>query len=178
MSDRTTAYRTCPICEAICGLELAIEDDRRERPLVVVDVGVPRSVDPVVASLPGVTLLDMDDLRASVTAVLDERRDEARRARAIVAEEVTRYRTASRARGAAPVVAALRHRLESLRAAELERRRGQFGELSDEDWARVDEVTRAVLAKLVHDPTVLLKDTAGTPRGERLVEALRILFDL
>jgi len=158
--------------------ELAIEDDRRERPLVVVDVGVPRSVDPVVASLPGVTLLDMDDLRASVTAVLDERRDEARRARAIVAEEVTRYRTASRARGAAPVVAALRHRLESLRAAEVERRRGQFGELSDEDWARVDEVTRAVLAKLVHDPTVLLKDTAGTPRGERLVEALRILFDL
>ena len=56
--------------------------------------------------------------------------------------------------------------------------RTQFGELSEDEWSQVDSVTRAVLAKLVHEPTVMLKETAGTPRGERLVEALRTLFDL
>jgi glutamyl-tRNA reductase len=76
------------------------------------------------------------------------------------------------------VVAALRDRLEALRSAELERRRGQFGDLTEEQWSDIDAVTRAVLGKLVHDPTVVLKASAGTPRGERLVEALRQLFDL
>jgi len=158
--------------------DVAPAGDRRTRPLLVVDLGMPRNVDRRVASLGGVSVIDMEDLRASVTQVLDERRGEAELARAIVAEEVGRYREASRARGAAPVVAALRSRLEALRVAELDRRRNQFAALSDEDWTQVDAVTRSVLAKLVHEPTVLLKDTAGTPRGERLVEALRILFDL
>ena len=76
------------------------------------------------------------------------------------------------------MVAALRNRLEAARLAELDRRRRQFGTLSEDDWAQVDAVTRAVLAKLLHEPTVALKDSAGTARGERLVEALRALFDL
>jgi len=92
--------------------------------------------------------------------------------------EVERFRTASRQRGAAPVVAALRARLESLRVAELERHRAQLADLSEEEWDQVDQSTRAALAKMLHEPTMLLKETAGTPRGERLVEALRILFDL
>jgi glutamyl-tRNA reductase len=95
-----------------------------------------------------------------------------------VAAEVERFRTASRQRGAAPVIAALRARLESLRVAELERRRAQLADLSEEEWDQVDQTTRATLAKMLHEPTILLKETAGTPRGERLVEALRILFDL
>ncbi|MGP0032349.1 MAG: glutamyl-tRNA reductase [Acidimicrobiales bacterium] len=147
-------------------------------PMLVIDLGVPRNVDPAVGTLAPVTLLDMDTLGASVAAALDDRQEEAQAARVIVSEEVERYRTASRQRGAAPVIAALRARLESLREAELERHRAQLADLTEAEWEQVDAATRAVLAKVLHEPTMLLKETAGSSRGERLVEALRILFDL
>jgi glutamyl-tRNA reductase len=147
-------------------------------PMLVIDLGVPRNVDPAVGELRAVTLLDMDTLSASVAAALGDRQDESRAALAIVSEEVERYRTASRQRGAAPVIAALRARLESLREAELERHRAQLADLTEAEWEQVDVATRAAMAKLLHEPTMLLKETAGSPRGERLVEALRILFDL
>ena len=147
-------------------------------PLLVIDLGVPRNVDPAVGSLDGITLLDMDTLGASVARALGDRAEESVAARGIVAAEVERFRTASRQRGAAPVIASLRARAESLRVAELERHRAQLADLSEEEWEHVDAATRAALAKMLHEPTVLLKETAGTPRGERLVEALRILFDL
>lgn len=164
--------------EAAAHLVTAAQLSTAARPLLVVDLGMPRNVEPEAAELAGVTLLDMGHLSSAVAQAMAERRGEAEAAAEIVAEEVARYRAATRARGAAPVVAALRTRLEEVRAAELDRRRRQFGALGDDDWAQVDAVTRAVLAKLVHEPTVLLKETAGTPRGERLVEALRLLFDL
>jgi glutamyl-tRNA reductase len=147
-------------------------------PLLVIDLGLPRNVDPSVGALEGISLLDMDTLRASVARALGDRQDEAVAARHIVATEVERFRTASRQRGAAPVIASLRGRLESMRVAELERHRAQLADLSEEEWDQVDQATRATLAKMLHEPTVLLKEAAGTPRGERLVEALRILFDL
>jgi glutamyl-tRNA reductase len=157
---------------------LAPSGSRVDRPLLVVDLGMPRNVDPAVGGLAGVSLLDMDHLASAVARAVDDRRGESERAREIVAEEVARYREAVRARGAAPVISALRTRLEEVRTAELERRRAKFGELSEDDWEQIDAVTRAVLAKLLHEPTVLLKATAGSPRGERLVETLRLLFDL
>ena len=147
-------------------------------PLLVIDLGVPRNVDPAVAGLEGVTLLDMDTLSASVARALGDRQEESVAAQEIVAAEVERFRTASRQRGAAPIIASLRARAESLRVAELERHRAQLADLSEEEWEHVDAATRAALAKMLHEPTMLLKETAGTPRGERLVEALRILFDL
>jgi glutamyl-tRNA reductase len=158
--------------------ELAPGGDRAERPVLVIDLGVPRNVDPAAADAAGVTVLDLDHLASVVTRAVEDRRAETEDARRIVADEVDRHRAAARARGAAPVVAALRDRLEEMRQAELDRRRSQFGELSEADWAQVDAVTRAVLAKLVHEPTTVLKETAGTARGERLVESLRTLFDL
>lgn len=145
--------------------------------LLVVDLGMPRNVEPAAAAVEGVTLLDMDDLRSAVTRAVDERRSEAERAAEIVSEELVRYRTATRERGAAPVVSALRARLEELRSGELERHRAQLGALGPGAFEEVDEVTRAVLAKLLHEPTVVLRETSGTSKGERLVEALRALFD-
>jgi glutamyl-tRNA reductase len=147
-------------------------------PMLVIDLGVPRNVDPIVGKLAAVTLLDMDTLGASVSQALGVREEESLAARVIIADEVERFRTASRQRGAAPVIAALRARLESLRETELERHRAQLADLSEAEWEQVDGATRAALAKMLHEPTMLLKETAGTPRGERLVEALRILFDL
>ena len=146
--------------------------------LLVVDLGMPRNVDPAAASIDGVRLLDMDDLRSAVTRAVDERRVEADRAGEIVAEELVRYRVASRARGAAPVVSALRARLEEVRAHELAQHRSQLSGIGPGAFEAVDEVTRAVLAKVLHEPTVVLRETSGTSKGERLVEALRALFDL
>ena len=129
------------------------------------------------AGLDGVTLLDMDTLSVSVARALGDRPRIGGRA-TIVAEEVERYRSASRQRGAAPD-----HRGAARPPRDAAHRRaraapGPAGRPEQEEWDHVDAATRAALAKMLHEPTMLLKETAGTPRGERLVEALRILFDL
>ncbi|HEY5096805.1 MAG TPA: glutamyl-tRNA reductase [Acidimicrobiales bacterium] len=147
-------------------------------PLLVIDLGMPRNVEPSAADLEGLTLLDMDVLRAAVEGALSGRQDEVAGANQIVSDEVERYRVASRARDAAPIVSALRARAEEARQSALDRQRARRSELNDVQWEQVDAVTRAMVAKLLHQPTVTLKDAAGTPRGERLVEALRTLFDL
>lgn len=159
-------------------LEAAAAVRQPDPPLLVVDLGVPRNVEPSASTVEGVVLLDMDSLRAAVTEALSGRQGEVVHAKAIVNGEVERYRAASRARGAAPVVSALRAQAEQARQAEFDRQRSKRSDLTDDQWEQVDMVTRAMVAKLLHQPTVALKDAAGTPRGERLVEALRTLFDL
>ncbi len=146
--------------------------------LLIVDLGVPRNVEPSAAGLDGVVLLDMEVLQSAVAEALSGRQEEVAGATRIVTDEVERYRVASRARDAAPMVSALRARVEEARQVEFDRQRSKHSELTDEEWGQVDAVTRAMVAKLLHQPTVALKDAAGTPRGERLVEALRTLFDL
>lgn len=149
-----------------------------DAPLVVIDLGVPRNVHPEVGDLPGVQLLDMDDLRVRAQQSLEGRHGEVDKARVIVSQEVERYRADSRARGAAPIVSSLRGQLDTVRRAELQRHRSRLADLDDAQWAEVEAVTRDVLAKVLHRPTVVLKESAGSARGERLVEALRALFDL
>lgn len=159
--------------------ELApVMEARAGRPLLIVDVAVPRDVDPGVRGLPGVTLLDMDDLRAFAEAGLAGRRREVARVQAIIAEEVERHAATATARGVAPLVVALRARGEDVRAAELERFRARLDALDPQARAAVDALTKGIVAKLLHEPTVRLKDAAGSPRGDRLAEALRALFDL
>ncbi len=152
--------------------------DRGRSSLVVVDVSVPRNVDPAVAFVDGVELLDMDDLSELAERALDSRRGEVTAAQAIVQQEVERYRADERARGAAPIVSALRNRVAELRRSELERHRRRLAHLDESQWDEVESVVNDILAKVLHQPTVALKEAAGTPRGERLVEALRSLFDL
>ena len=153
-------------------------DERAGRPLLIVDVAVPRDVEPSVRHLAGVTVLDLDDLRAFARAGLEDRRREVTRVHGIIDEEVQDYLRDVLARQAAPTVASLRARAEEIRAAELDRLRTRLVGLDDRQREAVDAVTRGVVAKLLHEPTVRLKDAAGTPRGERLAEALRALFDL
>ncbi len=155
----------------------ALDARTRTRPLVIVDLGVPRNVAPDLSQREDVVVLDMDDLRELADRAMAGRRSEVARAEEIVRQEVDRYRTESRARGAAPIVSSLRGRLEELRGAELQRHRSR-SDLSEAQWEEVEATTRDVLAKLLHQPSLALKETAGTPRGERLVEALRVLFDL
>jgi len=151
---------------------------RPERPLLVVDVAVPRDVDPAVADLEGVSLLDVEDVRRFAEARMSTRRGEIPAVRAVLTEELERYRASYAARSAAPVVAALRMRAETIRRAELDRQRARCGALGPEGREIVETVTQRTVAKLLHEPTVRIKDAAGSPRGERLAEALRSLFDL
>jgi glutamyl-tRNA reductase len=151
---------------------------RAGRPLLVVDIAVPRDVDPGVRALEGVTLLDMDDLRAFVEIGMAERRREVPRVQAIIAEEVERHAATSSAREVAPLVVALRETGERVRQAELERFKARLDRLSPEDRQAVEALTKGMVAKLLHEPTVRLKDAAGSPRGDRLADALRALFDL
>ncbi len=148
---------------------------RAGRELLIIDVAVPRDVDPSAADLPGVDLLDMDDLRAFADVGLAERRREVASVRDLIDDEVQRYREAATARQVAPLIGSLRERAESARAAEVER---ATAKLTPAERAAVDVASRAVVAKLLHEPTIRLKDAAGTARGERLADALRDLFDL
>ncbi len=151
---------------------------RPDRPLLVVDVAVPRDVDPSAAQLDGITLLDMNDLRAFAEAGMVERRREVAAVRRMVDEEVARFTAVTTAQEVAPLVAALHERAESVRTAELERFRGRLADLGPRQLEAIEALTHGIVAKLLHDPTVGIKDAAGTARGERLAEALRDLFKL
>jgi len=151
---------------------------RPDRPLLVVDVAVPRDVDPAVVDLEGVSLLDVEDVRRFAEARMSTRRGEIPAVRAVLTEELERYRASYAARSAAPVVAALRMRAETIRRAELDRQQARLEALGPEAREIVETVTQRTVAKLLHEPTVRIKDAAGSPRGERLAEALRSLFDL
>lgn len=151
---------------------------RAGRPLLIVDVAVPRDVDPGVASLPGVTLLDMNDLREFAAQGVEGRRREIVRVEEIIDAETERFLAVSSARELAPLVVALRDKAESMRTAELERFGNRLAGLSAEQREAVEALTRGIVQKLLHEPTVQVKDAAGSAKGDRLAEALRALFDL
>jgi glutamyl-tRNA reductase len=151
---------------------------RPGRPLLVVDIAVPRDVDAAVAEVDGVTLLDMDDVRRFAAAGVAERRREVAAVEAILNDELERYLGATSARAVAPMIVALRERAETVRTAELDRFRARYDDLDPRQLDMVEAVTRGVVAKLLHQPTVVLKDAAGSARGDRLVAALRELFEI
>jgi glutamyl-tRNA reductase len=152
--------------------------ERPGRPLLIVDIAMPRDVDPAVGGLPGVTLLDMDDLRAFAEQGVAERRREVGRVEAILEDELHRYLEATSAREVAPIVVALRERAEATRLAELDRFRNRLSYLGPTELAAVEAMTKSLVAKLLHEPTVVLKGAAGSSRGDRLLAALRELFGI
>ncbi len=156
----------------------AVMAARQGRPLLVVDTGLPRDVDPAAGSVAGVTLLDLDAIRAFVETGLEGRRREIDHVREIVTEEVDRYRAGAAARLVAPVLVSMREHFETVRVAELDHLDAKLRHLSAADRDLVDLVTKRLVAKLVHTPTVQLKDAAGTVRGTRMADALRVLFAL
>ena len=148
------------------------------RPLHIVDIGVPRNVDPSVRELPGVTLADLDDLRDWADRGLAHRAAEAERVRVIVADEAERFLVESTARQAAPLVALMHGAADRVRRGELERFAARAGDLDADQLEAVEALTKAIVAKLLHEPSVRLKAQAGTPQGERNAAAMRDLFDL
>jgi glutamyl-tRNA reductase len=148
------------------------------RPLLVVDIAVPRNVHGDVALLPGATLLDLDDLREWAAQGIELRSHETDHVREIVGEEVERFVVEATARQAAPLVALLHERAEQTRQAELDRFAAKLAGLDDAQRAAVEALTKGIIAKLLHQPSVRLKEDAGTPKGERNAAAVRDMFDL
>jgi glutamyl-tRNA reductase len=150
---------------------------RKGRPLFLIDLAVPRDLDPAIHELDGCYLYDIDDLESVVADSLIGRRREAARAEAIVAEEGDRFRQWLASREVVPAIASLRARAEEIRAAELARVRGRLG-LSESQHAAVESVTAQIVNKLLHLPTVRLKEAAAGANGVTYAEAVRHLFGL
>jgi glutamyl-tRNA reductase len=149
-----------------------------DRPLHIIDIAVPRDVDAAVAELPGVSVLDLDDLRDWADRGLAARSSEAEGVRAIVLDEVEAFNIDRRSREASPLVASMRRRADDVRADELERYAARLASLDESQREAVEALTKSLVAKLLHEPSVRLKHDAGTPRGERNAAAVRDLFDL
>ena len=139
---------------------------------------MPRDVEPSVRELEDVVVFDLDDIRDWADRGLAQRAGEAELVREIVREEVENFVLESTARQAAPLVASMRAAAEQVRAAEVQRFASRLAGLDDAQRASVEALTRAIVAKLLHEPSVRLRSQAGSPQGERNAAAMRDLFDL
>ncbi len=146
-------------------------------PVTIVDLAVPRDVDPRVAALPGVELIDIERLGASLSTDGGLAADKAA-VEGIVAAEVEAFLAWLRSSDVAPTVAALRSRAEDVVAAELRRLSQRRPELSDEQRADVARTIHRVVQRLLHQPTVRVRELAAGPGGDRYAALLRELFDL
>ena len=151
---------------------------RRGRPLLFVDLAVPRDVDPALAALDGCFVYDLDDLEAIVSSSLAGRRSEAVEAERIVTEEAERFRAWQASLAVVPAIASLRARAEEIRSAELARIEARLGRLPEGDRDVVDTVTAQIVNKLLHLPTVRMKEAAVTPDGVLYADVVRHLFGL
>jgi glutamyl-tRNA reductase len=152
--------------------------DRKGRPLFFIDIAIPRDLDPAIHELQGCYLYDIDDLESVVAESLAGRRREAARAEEIVVEEAERFRAWQASRDVVPAIASLRALAEEIRTTELERARARLEKLTDTERRAVEAVTARIVDKLLHGPTVRMKEAAAGADGAVYADALRHLFGL
>jgi len=151
---------------------------RADRPLVLIDIAVPRDVDPAVGDAGRVILHDIDDLQAVCSANLEERRKEVGRAQEIIDAELDLFETWWGSLQVVPTIKALRDRAEEIRQAELQKALPRLGELTDRQRSVVEALTVGIVNKMLHQPTVRLKSRGGNGSGAAYVQILRDLFAL
>jgi glutamyl-tRNA reductase len=151
---------------------------RRGRPLFLIDIAVPRDVDPEAGGLDQVFLYNIDDLQAIVKENLARRSSEVQRAELIVRQEVERFRAWMQSRDVVPTVVALRQQFETIRRAELQRLEPKLASLTPEARARVDEITHLIVEKLLLTPTEQLKAADDEAMALAYADALNRLFKL
>jgi glutamyl-tRNA reductase len=156
----------------------ALVRERKGRPLFLIDLAVPRDLDPAINELDGCYLYDIDDLEAVVAETLAGRRREAERAEAIVADEAEGFRAWRASLEVVPAIASLRALAEEIRAGELAKAEGRLARLSEGELRVVESVTAAIVNKLLHLPTVRMKEAAAAADGSTYVDAVRHLFGL
>ncbi len=151
---------------------------RRGRPILFIDLAVPRDIDPALSGLDGCFVYDIDDLEAVVEASLAGRRTEAVRAERIVAAEAERFREWQASLAVVPAIASLRARAEEIRATELAKANARLGRLPEDDRRLVEAVTSQIVAKLLHLPTIRMKEAAAAADGVVYADVVRHLFGL
>jgi glutamyl-tRNA reductase len=147
---------------------------RPARQLLIIDIAVPRDVDPAVAEIPNVRLFDIDHLQALVTENKNARKQEVVKAERIVDDGIDKFTDWVRARSVVPTVASLQARAEAVRTAEVTRTLNGRNDLTPAQQRRVEAMSKAIVKKMLHDPIARLKGADG----ERYAAAVRELFDL
>jgi glutamyl-tRNA reductase len=155
-----------------------VERARRGKQLLLIDLAVPRDLDPAIHDLDGCYLYDIDDLEAIVSETIAGRRGEAERAEAIVAAEADKFHEWQASLDVVPAIASLRARAEEIREAELRKAEGVLGRLDESQRRAVESITSQIVNKLLHLPTVRLKQAAAAADGGVYAEAVRHLFGL
>jgi glutamyl-tRNA reductase len=155
-----------------------VERARHGRQLLFIDLAVPRDLDPAIHELDGCYLFDIDDLEAIVSETLAGRRSEAERAEAIVAGEAEKFHEWQASLEIVPAIRSLRALAEEIREAELRKAEGVLGRLDDSQRKAVESVTSQIVNKLLHLPTVRMKQAAVSADGVIYAEAVRHLFGL
>ena len=165
--------------------EIIIDHDLMKRvrqvhsnPVLLVDIALPRDVAASVSELPGVTLRDLDHLSEWAQRGIDKRSSEVGQVRVIIGEEVDRFLLDQTQRQAAPLVAQLRRFVEDIRQAEVDRFDASLAAMTPEQRELVESISHGIINKMLHAPSVRLREAAGTPQGERLSAAVRDLFSL
>jgi glutamyl-tRNA reductase len=151
---------------------------RRNRPMFLIDIAVPRNIEPSVNKLDNVFLYDIDDLQKVVDSNLEGRMHSAEEAEAIIREEVERMMARLKAREVVPTIVSLQEQLEKLRAGELARMRGKFGALTPEQEEALIALTKGIINKIAHGPISELRRYANEPDGHHFVRAIRKVFRL
>jgi glutamyl-tRNA reductase len=153
-------------------------DARGDRPLCILDIALPRDVDPAVGDLANVFLYNLDDLQAVVSSNLERRHAEVPTAEELIGGEVERYWDWLAGLAAVPVLTEMRARMDALRAKELESALRKLAELGPAEREVVAELSRTLMNKFLHDPTVRLRAAAANGRGLGVVDTARYLFGL
>jgi glutamyl-tRNA reductase len=157
---------------------LAALAERDARPLLLVDLAVPRDVAPAARDIEDVVVLDVRDVSRFAGERFAPPAAAIAAAEEVVVDGVDAYLAAATGRTVAPLVTALRDKMESARVAEIRRAKALLSTLDEGQREGLESLTKALMAKVLHDPTVRLKDAAGSEAGDRLASSLRQLFDL
>lgn len=151
---------------------------RKNRPMFFIDIAVPRDIDPKLNDLDGIFVYDIDDLQQVVSSHLGDRRREADRAEALVADEVDRFESRLRTVNVVPTIVSLQEHLETVRQAEIDRLRGRLGELTPDQEMAVEALTKGIINKIMHTPITTLKTAAREQEATTVVDLVRKLFNL
>ena len=151
---------------------------RRNRPMFLIDIAVPRNIDPEVNALDNVFLYDIDDMQKVVDRNVEGRKKVAEQAEDIIAGEVERMMSRLKAREIAPTIVTLQEQLEQLRMGELDRMRGKLGQLSPQQEEAVEALTRGIINKIAHGPISELRKQAASPDGPQFAAFIRKVFRL
>ena len=151
---------------------------RRNKPMFLIDIAVPRNIEPSVNDLDNIFLYDIDDLQEVVNANLRERMKEADHAESLVNEEVDRMLARMKVAEVTPLIVGLQEQLEQIRAAEMDKVRRKFGPFTPEQEAAMEALTRGLINKIAHGPISELRNHAGHPEGAHVVAAIRKAFHL